>query len=75
MRDPEFSIVVPAYQAEDEIGLCLRALKAQTVSRSRYEIIVADDGSTDGTAAAAREADDAHRRAGREAVRAWAVRR
>jgi glycosyltransferase involved in cell wall biosynthesis len=56
MNRPEYTIVIPAYQAADVIGKCVQALNAQDVSRERYEIIVVDDGSTDGTAAAAREA-------------------
>jgi GT2 family glycosyltransferase len=56
MSNPEYSIVVPAYQAADVIGNCVKALNAQSIPRERYEIIVVDDGSTDGTATAAREA-------------------
>jgi glycosyltransferase involved in cell wall biosynthesis len=56
MSQPEYSVVVPAYQAAGVIGDCVRALNAQTVARERYEIIVADDGSTDETALAARQA-------------------
>ena len=43
------SIVIPAYNAEKVLGHCLDALLAQTAPRDEYEIIVADDGSTDGT--------------------------
>ena len=53
---PEYSVVIPAYQAADIIGKCVQALNAQTVSRERYEIIVVDDGSTDDTASASRSA-------------------
>ena len=56
MNRPDFSVVVPAYQAADVIGGCVRALHTQTVPREQYEIIVVDDGSTDGTRAAAHEA-------------------
>jgi glycosyltransferase involved in cell wall biosynthesis len=56
MSQPEYAVIVPAYQAAAEIGGCVRALNAQTISRERYEIIVVDDGSTDETAPAAREA-------------------
>ena len=51
INGPRFSVVVPAYQAEQTIGRCLEALAHQTVSRGCYEILVVDDGSTDGTAA------------------------
>jgi lipopolysaccharide/colanic/teichoic acid biosynthesis glycosyltransferase/glycosyltransferase involved in cell wall biosynthesis len=51
------SVVVPAYNAAETLGLCLRALSQQTLDRESYEIIVVDDGSTDATAAVA-EAHD-----------------
>lgn len=56
MGKPDYSVVVPAYQAAGRIGECVRALAAQTVPRERYEIIVVDDGSSDDTAAVARAA-------------------
>lgn len=50
-----YSIVVPAYQAATVLGHCLQALIHQSVQRDQYEIIVIDDGSTDDTAAIARD--------------------
>ncbi len=50
-----FSVIVPAYNAADTIGACLDALARQTVPTGSYEVIVVDDGSTDGTAEVARE--------------------
>jgi glycosyltransferase involved in cell wall biosynthesis len=47
---PLYSVIVPAYQAEATIGKCLEALAAQSLARGLYEVIVVDDGSTDGTA-------------------------
>ena len=56
MNEPEYTIIIPAFQAATTIGECINALNAQTVPRERYEVIVVDDGSTDETAKAAREA-------------------
>jgi len=52
----KFSVIVPAYQAAAVLPNCLDALQCQTIDRSQYEIIVVDDGSTDGTADAAAQA-------------------
>ncbi|MHB0875268.1 MAG: glycosyltransferase family 2 protein [Anaerolineae bacterium] len=46
------SVVVPAYNAAGTVGRCLRALARQTLPVGSYEVIVVDDGSTDGTVAA-----------------------
>lgn len=45
---PAVSVVVPAYNAADTLGACLDALAEQTFPR--FEAIVVDDGSSDGTA-------------------------
>lgn len=42
-----FSIVVPAYNAEECLSTCLESVLSQ--SYSPYEVIVVNDGSTDGT--------------------------
>jgi len=50
---PLVSILISAYNAENWIGYTLQSAVAQTWSRK--EIIVVDDGSTDGTADVARQ--------------------
>lgn len=44
------SVVVPAHNAANTIELCLEALLKQSLPRQEYEVIVVDDGSSDGTA-------------------------
>lgn len=45
-----FSVIIPAYNAEQTISSGLESLTNQSLSRKDYEIIVVDDGSTDNTA-------------------------
>lgn len=47
----KLSIIIPAYNAEQYIEKCIVSCENQDLDRSEYEIIVVDDGSTDGTAA------------------------
>lgn len=44
----DLSVIVPAYNVEPYIGECLRSLLKQDCAYS-YEIIIVNDGSTDGT--------------------------
>ena len=48
---PFFSIVIPALNSRSTLELALRCLEAQTLPRDRFECLVVDDGSTDGTSA------------------------
>jgi len=41
------SIIIPMYNAEDYIGICLDSLLKQDLSINTYEIIVVNDGSRD----------------------------
>lgn len=41
------SVIVPAFNVEDWIDQCLRSILRQT--HARFEVLVIDDGSTDGT--------------------------
>ena len=44
---PTFSIVIPAYNAENNIVNALEGIRKQTFQD--YDIIITDDGSTDDT--------------------------
>lgn len=53
---PRVSVVIPAYNCADTLPACLHAIFAQTYPRGQFEVIVVDDGSSDETAAIARDA-------------------
>jgi glycosyltransferase involved in cell wall biosynthesis len=48
----EISVIIPTYNRLATLERCLAALEEQTLNRPRYEIIVVDDASSDGTGAA-----------------------
>jgi len=56
---PHVSVIIAAWNAEATIG---RAIASALIQREVSAVIVVDDGSTDGTAAVARAADDGSRR-------------
>ncbi|HEX9951311.1 MAG TPA: glycosyltransferase [Rubricoccaceae bacterium] len=60
-RLPTLAVVVAARDEEACIGRCLDALLAQDYPADRLEIVVADDGSTDRTAAVVRSRMPRHR--------------
>ena len=47
MEQIKVSLLVPAFNTEDYVSDCLRSLVSQTLRE--IEVIVVDDGSTDGT--------------------------
>jgi glycosyltransferase involved in cell wall biosynthesis len=52
------SVIIPTFQEKAFIGACLDSLVRQEYDRARFEIIVSDASSTDGTAAIARSSAD-----------------
>jgi glycosyltransferase involved in cell wall biosynthesis len=48
---PLVSIVTATHNREDRLAMLLDGLRRQTLAAERFEIVVVDDGSTDGTAA------------------------
>ena len=45
---PVLSIIIPAYNAEKYCPACFDSV-LESVQAERYEVVVVDDGSTDGT--------------------------
>ncbi len=45
----ELSIIIPTYNRKDKLSQCLDVLLNQNYPADKYEIIIIDDGSTDGT--------------------------
>ncbi|MFC1648894.1 glycosyltransferase [Nanoarchaeota archaeon] len=46
---PEISVIVPVYNGERYIEGCLNSLLNQSLTKSKYEILIIDNGSTDKT--------------------------
>jgi len=46
---PLFSVIVPTYNRLPILKKCLNALESQTLASTKFEVIVIDDGSSDGT--------------------------
>ncbi|MFD1512551.1 glycosyltransferase [Halomarina rubra] len=55
---PTISVIVPAYNEEDCIGASIRALRETDYPAEKREIVIVDDGSTDGTYQEAQAASD-----------------
>ena len=50
---PDLSVVIPVFNKARELRICLDLLKRQSLQRDRWEVVIVDDGSTDGSASAA----------------------
>lgn len=49
MATPKLSIIVPIYNVEQYLRKCVESLLTQDLDPAEYEIILVDDGSTDGS--------------------------
>jgi cellulose synthase/poly-beta-1,6-N-acetylglucosamine synthase-like glycosyltransferase len=54
------SVIIPARNEEDQIGICLKSLLQQTYPRALLEIIVVNDHSTDNTEAVVKSFNEDH---------------
>lgn len=54
---PLISVIIPTFNRKEILRLCLLGLSFQTLPSEMFEVIVVDDGSTDGTEAFLRETD------------------
>jgi GT2 family glycosyltransferase/peptidoglycan/xylan/chitin deacetylase (PgdA/CDA1 family) len=52
---PEIAVLIATHNRRERLRHCLDALAAQTLDPDRFEVVVADDGSSDGTVAALAE--------------------
>lgn len=48
-QTPRVSVIVPSLDGRDLLAECLPSLAAQSYPRDRFEVVVVDNGSTDGT--------------------------
>jgi len=49
MYEPFVSVIIPTYNQKELLSLSIKSLLNQDYPKDKYEIIVVDDGSTDGT--------------------------
>lgn len=52
-KEMHITVVIPCFNAAGTLGSLLEGLHAQTLPRSRWDVVVVDDGSTDNTRAEA----------------------
>src|SRR3546814_19306926 len=50
IHNPMISVIIAVWNGRATIGRCLDAVRAQSLTSEELEIIVVDNGSTDGTA-------------------------
>ena len=47
----DMTVIVPVYNAEEYLARCAASLDAQTMPQDRFEVVLVNDGSTDGSLA------------------------
>ena len=55
MDSPDVSVIIPVYNAVDYVGQAVASVQSQSISPERVEIVIIDDGSTDGSGDIVRE--------------------
>jgi len=56
----KLSIIIPVYNTEKELSRCLESCLNQNIASEQYEIIIVDDGSSDGSSRICREYEQKH---------------
>lgn len=54
MKKPKISVIIPTFNEEKRLKVCLQSLRNQTYPGQNFEVIVVDNNSTDKTVAIAR---------------------
>ncbi len=57
INNPKVSIIIPTYNRKELLLQCLSAIQNQNFDRAAFEVIIIDDGSTDNTCQAVKNAD------------------
>jgi cellulose synthase/poly-beta-1,6-N-acetylglucosamine synthase-like glycosyltransferase len=47
--EPHASVIIPVYNEKKNIGRCLEAIRENAYPKEKIEVLIVDDGSTDGT--------------------------
>lgn len=60
MPNFDISVVIPVYNAEEYLGDTLASVESQSLGMSRIQVVLVDDGSSDGSAAICRAFQEKH---------------